>query len=92
MSWKLSDLFGRHRPAPRIAEGETWTRTCPDRAVETAHIQEIVADEAGIPHVRFRLTRRHSATLAEEQRTLSISCFTERYRDRITPPAPGAGD
>ncbi len=51
---------------------------------EKAEVLSVGNDRAGIPHVRFQLeVKRGCSTPSVEQRTLALSSFRDRYRERI---------
>lgn len=52
--------------------------------VEKAEVLSVGSDRVGIPHVRFQLeVKRGCNTPTVEQRTLALSSFRARYRDRL---------
>lgn len=77
-------MFIRRSPkAPEVTAGDTYCRSRPDNTVETAKVIAIRPDLAGIPHVRFNLHIEAGKHIMDEERTLSLSCFSESFKDRV---------
>ena len=66
-----------------IASGATF-RAAFGLIEERAEVLSVGNDRAGIPHVRFQLeVKRGSSTANIERRTLALTCFRDRYREKL---------
>lgn len=74
----------RSQKGPEIAAGATYCRHRPDNVVEIAKVIAIRQDLAGIPHVRFNLQIESGMHVMEEERTLSLSRFSEFFKERVS--------
>ena len=72
----------RHDPQP----GEVYRYRGPHKVVETAEVLFVSADGQGIPHVCYRLTvTRADLVRMESRRTLTLSCFQQRFTESVAP-------
>jgi|HigsolmetaAR204D_1030405.scaffolds.fasta_scaffold04243_3 hypothetical protein len=72
------------RKPPEITAGASYSRPRRDNVVEIAKVIAIRPDAAGIPHVRFNLHIESGIRVLDEERTLSLSRFSECFRERVT--------
>jgi hypothetical protein len=75
--------FRHETSALPLSEGARFRRARGYDVVETARILAVVADPAGIPHVRFSLEIASQCNLAIEQRTLALDLFRTLYREPV---------
>ncbi|HET8726477.1 MAG TPA: hypothetical protein VFO41_03110 [Alphaproteobacteria bacterium] len=73
----------RLQKAPEVAAGAIYSRSRPNNVVETAKVIAIRSDMAGIPHVRFNLHIEAGKNVTDEERTLSLTCFSESFKERV---------
>lgn len=73
----------RSHKTPEIATGATYCRSRADNVLETAKVLAIRPDLAGIPHVRFNLHIETGKQVMDEERTLSLSRFSECFTERM---------
>lgn len=69
----------------KIEEGGMYRRDAGDATAEIAEVMEVAPDRLGIPHVRYTtyLLRGQVKASAPEQRTLSLECFSARFKERV---------
>jgi len=81
----LRALSLRPRRSPAVPIGAVFRRIGPGQAREMAQVLSVAEDNAGIPHVRYRLRveRPDRDPVAPEDRTLSLGAFVERYPERV---------
>jgi hypothetical protein len=64
-----------------VREGMSFARMISANVTETARVLEVVADSAGIPHIRFSVEVRDQNGLHDEgSRVLAQSSFLALYR------------
>jgi hypothetical protein len=81
-------LKGRKSPHPNVYPGAVFRHDAGTAGVETAEVIDVPTDDIGIAHVRFRVRiTRGDATFVDEQRTLALSSFCARFRERVDPVA-----
>jgi hypothetical protein len=77
-------LRGRRRRGGAVVPGATYRHRGGDASVETASVIAVTQDDWGIPHVKFHMQVSRGATLfIDEERTLALDIFRERFRERV---------
>jgi hypothetical protein len=68
-----------------IRAGSTFRRARADSMTETAEINAVYADSAGIPHVRFDVVfeNPNRATVREGPRILALKTFIQMFNERV---------
>jgi hypothetical protein len=82
---RSSMFFKRGHALEYIRRGSIFQRTHADTMVETARVIGVSSDSFGIPHVRYEVRfgkSKRPVTYFDGPRTLSLSTFTDTYRER----------
>jgi len=83
----MAGLFSMRRidRAEQVQPGVTFRVVHPNHLIETAEVLSVGTDRYGIPHVQYqvRFQRSNRSVFEESQRTLALSSFAERYRERM---------
>jgi hypothetical protein len=79
-----SMFFARGHSMEYVRNGSAFRRVRDDRVVETAKIDQVYLDTAGIPHVRFDVTftHPHRGTHKDGPRVLSLKTFFDTFPTR----------
>lgn len=78
-------FFRRGKGMEFIKAGSAFRRVHSEGMVETARVLSVASDSFGIPHVRYEVVfERPQRTVVDGPRILSLSTFTETYRERVT--------
>ncbi len=71
-------------PKKRVKVGSKYRHTGPGDITETAKVITVGPDPMGIPHVVYHvLIERGQQRQIEEQRTLNLQSFNERYSETV---------
>ena len=86
MFHEIAEVAGWRRPLPEVECGGVYSRSGPNRSLERATVLSLARDHRGIPHVTYEVVvGRADTPWLTSQRTLTLSAFAERYRNRIKP-------
>jgi hypothetical protein len=68
-----------------IRAGSAFRRARPDTMIETAEINAVYTDSAGIPHVRFDVVfeNPNRAAVREGPRILALKTFLQMFTERV---------
>ncbi|MGH6619723.1 MAG: hypothetical protein ACREF6_09275 [Alphaproteobacteria bacterium] len=82
---RASVFIKRGRDMEYIRRGMSFRRVKPDKSIETAKVLSVVMDGQQIPHVRYEINvvrPSRAAVFKDGPRILSLSTFTDTYRER----------
>ena len=82
---QLGQLFKHTASKTEVKVGSVFQNIRRNNIIETAKVLDIVPDSLGVPHVHYQVSV-HSAhqECFEEQRTLGMESFAERFSKLIT--------
>ena len=79
-SFRVDRLLKSTSSRQNVNVGEIFRRVRRGNIVETAKVLDIAPDSMGVPHVHYEVSIRGGEQHCfEEQRTLGLACFAERF-------------
>ncbi len=82
---QLGQLFKASPEKLEVKVGAVFRNIRRGNIIETAKVLDIVPDSLGVPHVHYKVSiESANQQCFEEQRTLGLESFAERFKQLVT--------